>query len=598
MAPSTIHTKVYHSSIVYQPAHAEDRYPTIGLLSQCYARYLMTLEASIVSQTPLTHSLNMDPLPLLGSVLRRPTDDCESPAESCWKTIRSLRVNESVQADIDAEEKMPGSEESMPGLHSGIPGPTSVTAFPRPPRSPRPRARRFPPQSHHTRERSDSPSYHSHALPPAVPNVEEDYPGSGFTVGWNPFPDPPELRPAPPYQQWHPTSVLFEYLHVRGFMNSGRFENDGDYPVVPKRMVHLCRWFNHTPLQKFRSEKAVWRDHLDRVDWLQWYWNTRERNRAIRWKERDDLTTDILRAREARARELVAKAKSVQEAERLIEMLDKGIDNEEERELDDIMDLDLSPESSEDAESNEGGVGMGDGEQNGQSTPNSREHEASQSTASTGDQQSEERELRFDNGNHLLRSRGNPTRNRDNHIGTGIHNHHMANGNNQRSNGHSLVENRNHNHYMRNENNPMTNGHSPLRNGHHQNGNQPVSNGADHRRRGEHRLENGNHQMGNGNRQMENGDEDAGSRWETLTVNHEGEEDPEGLTQKDWDLAIGMDEALEIREGAPMEEVVRETVLWAIDVHEIGQRWKRERSHENDDDEPVHRRIGQIRQTW
>ncbi|KAL9640267.1 MAG: hypothetical protein Q9204_000793, partial [Flavoplaca sp. TL-2023a] len=329
----------------------------------------------------------MEPSPLLGSVLRRPTDDCENPAESCWKTIRSLRANESVQADIDAEEKMPGSEESMPGLHSDIPGPTSVTAFPRPPRSPRPRARKFPPQSHHTRERSDSPSSHSHALPPAVPNVEEDYPGSGFTVGWNPFPDPPELRPAPPYQQWHPTSVLFEYLHVRGFLNSGRFEDDGDYPVVPKRVVHLCRWFNHTPLQKFRSEKAVWRDHLDRVDWLQWYWNARERNRAIRWKERDDLTTRILRAREVRARELVAKARSVEEAERWIEMLDKGMDIEEERELDDIMDLDLSPESSEDAESNEEDVQMGDGEQHGQSTPNSTEHEASRSTASTDDQQ-------------------------------------------------------------------------------------------------------------------------------------------------------------------------------------------------------------------
>lgn len=505
-----------------------------------------------------------------------------------------------MQADIDAEEKMPGSEESMPGLHSGIPGPTSVTAFPRPPRSPRPQARKFRRQSHHTRERSDSPSYHSHALPPAVPHVEEDFPGSGFTVGWNPFPDPPELRPAPPYQKWHPTSIIFEYLHVRGLLNSGRFEDDGDYPVVPERVVHLCRWFNHTPLQKFRSEKAIWRDHLDRVDWLQWYWNARERNRAIKWKERDDLATDILRAREARARELVAKAKSVQDAERLIELLDKGMDKEEERELDDIMDLDLSSESSEDAESDEEDVQMGDGEQNGQSTSNSAEHEASQSTASTDDQKSEERGIQFDNGSHRTGSGSNPTENGGNHIGTGIHiqNDHMANGDNEMSNGHSRVENRNHNHQMPNENNAMTNGQNLFRNGHHQNGNQAVSNGADHRRRGEDRLENGNPQMRNGNSQMENGNEEAGSRWETLTVNHEGEEDAEGLTQKDWDLAIQMDEALEIREGAPMEEVVRETVLWAIDVHEVGQRWKRERSHENDEDEPVHRRIGQIRQTW
>lgn len=308
----------------------------------------------------------------------------------------------------------------------------------------------------------------------------------------------------------------------------------------------------------------------------------------MRWKERDDLTTRILRAREARVREIVAKAKNFQDAKRLIAFFNKGMDEEEELELDDIMDLDLSPESSEDGESNVEDVQMRNGNLNGQYTSNSSEHEASQSTASTDDQQGEGRGIQSGNGNHHTGSGSKPMRNGDNHIENGNHHYHMANGNNQISNGQTL-----------------------FRNGDDQNGNHRVSNGANHGHSGEHGLENGNYHMGNGNGQVENGnpnghctlkrkwsDEEAESQWETLTVNHEGEEDPDGLTQKDWDLAIGMDQALEIREGAPMEEVVRETVLWAIDVHKTGQRWKRERSHENDDDEPVHRRIGQIRRTW
>ena len=310
----------------------------------------------------------------------------------------------------------------------------------------------------------------------------------------------------------------------------------------------------------------------------------------MRWKERDDLTTHILRDREARVREIVAKAKSVQDAKRLIALLDKGMDEEEDLELDDIMDLDLdlSPESSEDGERNGEDVQMENGNHNGQYSSNSSEHEARQSTASTDDQQSEGRGIQSGNGNHHTGSGSNPMGNGDNQIGNRNNQHHIANGNNQMSNGQTL-----------------------FRDGDHQNGNHTMSNGADHRFSGEHGLQNGNYHMGNGNSQMENGkpnghsrlkrkwsDEDAESQWETLTVNHEGEEDPDGLTQKDWDLAIEMDQALEIREGAPMEEVVRETVLWAIDVHETGQRWKRERSHENDDDEPLDRRIAQIRRTW
>ncbi|KAL8759030.1 MAG: hypothetical protein Q9199_001052 [Rusavskia elegans] len=100
----------------------------------------------------------------------------------------------------------------------------------------------------------------------------------------------------------------------------------------------------------------------------------------------------------------------------------------------------------------------------------------------------------------------------------------------------------------------------------------------------------------NGRPRLKRKASDEDSRWGTVPVNPEGEEDPDGLTQKDWELTMNIGDSLEIKEGASMEEVVRETVLWAVDVHETGQMWKRQQADESKDDVPTHRRIRDVMQ--
>ncbi|KAL8759029.1 MAG: hypothetical protein Q9199_001051 [Rusavskia elegans] len=313
----------------------------------------------------------------------RPNSEARSPAEDCWNTIRGIRMNESLQADISSEERMPGSEARMPGSEETIPGPTSAPAFPRPPPSPRPQARTRPSKSARSRPQTHSPSYPDRAFPPPVPLLgpQAPEPPRGRTrVEWSYFPEPPELRPAPPYHLWHPTTVMFEYLHVRGFLNSGGFGNKEEYyPMVPEHVVQLCRWFNNAKQQDTKKEILVWNDHLHRVDWLKWYWDERERNRARKFVERDELMMEIVQDKILRARELKKEAEREEELMIIagLDESDKDEDEEEKRELDDIMDLDLNSEGSEEGEIKEKGIHMGNGNQKEQSNANIKEYEAS-----------------------------------------------------------------------------------------------------------------------------------------------------------------------------------------------------------------------------
>lgn len=291
--------------------------------------------------------------------------------------------------------------------------------------------------------------------------------------------------------------------------------------MVPEHVVHLCRWFNDAKQQDTKRERLVWNDHLHRVDWLKWYWDERERNRARKFVERDELMMEIVQAKILRAREVKEEAEREEELMIIagLDESDKDEDEAEKRELDDIMDLDLSSEGSEEGEIQEKDIHMGNGNQREQTYANTRGYEASQWQERTVDGRGGE------NGIHM----GNVNQN----------------------------GNRNGNH------NGAPNG--------HQNGHQ------------------------NGQPRLKRKASDEDSRWGIVPVNPEGEEDPNGLTQRDWELTMSLEDSLEIEEGASMEEVVKETVLWAIDVHETGQMWKRQQADENKDDVPTHRRIRDVR---
>ncbi|KAL8731865.1 MAG: hypothetical protein Q9166_003149 [cf. Caloplaca sp. 2 TL-2023] len=181
-----------------------------------------------------------------------------------------------------------GSAMSVPPT----PLPDEPSASPRPPTSPR--------LLHRTLPSPDPPLIR----PPPVPIVAPQHPtgpafGStspgtysihpetrplrpGLTMALkirNPYTNPvlPLIRPGPDYYAWHPTTVLFEYLHVRGI------------PVpepIPKRFLSLCRWFNNTTIQDAMREKLVFSPHKTRVQWLIYYWQERESARMVRAREK------------------------------------------------------------------------------------------------------------------------------------------------------------------------------------------------------------------------------------------------------------------------------------------------------------------------
>ncbi|KAL9000952.1 MAG: hypothetical protein Q9169_000436 [Polycauliona sp. 2 TL-2023] len=434
----------------------------------------------------------------------------------------SIRKNETIQADVNVEEKMPGPQESLPG-------PTSAPLSSRPPASPRPRPR------------DRAPHWPTEEIPPLVPLVEEQPPETGkrgFTVGWTCFPIAPVIRPSPPYHLWHPTTVLFEYLHVRGYLDSGRFENNGNYPVVPKGLVHLCRWFNTTGLENTHRERSVWKDHRLRVEWLSWYRGEQERDRATRFQERDDLMMRFVRfmqqREESREREMREEAEREDEARTIAEL------EEEKREPDDSMDLDSSSGGSEEVYSKDEWTHVRDVHPL-RSNPTLREPEVSQWQVRGSNGHGGEEKDHMENGD-------NPTGNRDHQTSNG--DHRTSNGNHRASNG-------------------------------------------NHRRRNEtHHVENGNQ---NGRTRLQRNTDGEDDGYATVTVNHEGEEDPDGLTQNDWDYVEVLEDALEIREGASMKEMVQEIVLWAADVHETGELTKRQQADEDKDNDPVDRRVGQVR---
>ena len=493
----------------------------------------------------------------INSEEKMPGSEAESrgPAEDCFGTIRGIRMNESLQADINSEEKMPGSEAVMPGSEATMPGTTSAPGFPRPPPSPRPRDLTLPPPSprpqartlHHpsprpqartplprfarSRPQRTSPRYVEKVFPSKVPLLgpEPPEPPRGRTsVQWSYFLTPPELHPAPPYHLWHPTTVIFEYLHVRGHLNSGGFDAEGEfYPVVPERLLHLCRWFNNTTQEVAKREKLVWSDHLQRVKRLKKYWDEGEKRREKRFLARDDLMMEIIRAKVLEQGGGIDEEADYEMALTIMAGFDKpdgnkDEDEEEESELEIIMDLDLSDEG-EKKEVHERHSHVGDENQREQTGSNVRSHEASQG---------QETPVNGEGGENGF---------------------HRANGN---QNGYS----------------------NGTQNGHH------------------NAQPNGNH-TGHPRLKRKTSDEDDSDGSDTVTVNPAGEEDPNGLTPRDWRLTARLEQTLEIGEGASTAEVVRETVLWAVDIHDIGEMWKGQRADEGKDDVPTHRRIGDVRRS-
>ncbi|KAL8687289.1 MAG: hypothetical protein Q9218_006496 [Villophora microphyllina] len=71
-------------------------------------------------------------------------------------------------------------------------------------------------------------------------------------------PVPPESRLPPKYNEWHPTTVIFEYQHQR------RQE------ITPP-LRHLCHYFNGGHGR--RSDKIIKEGHYKRVAWLFRYWD-------------------------------------------------------------------------------------------------------------------------------------------------------------------------------------------------------------------------------------------------------------------------------------------------------------------------------------
>ncbi|KAL8908379.1 MAG: hypothetical protein Q9171_005486 [Xanthocarpia ochracea] len=331
------------------------------------------------------------------------------------------------------------------------PSPTEAPPSPSPPPSPRPRSRTLTP-----------PNF----TPPAVPTLESR-PERGTATDEVPkrkklgivtpraYPEPPELRPAPPYHLWHPTTVIFEYMHIRGFLA---------YEKLPDRLLSLCRWFNNARPEDTESQKVVWKSHVNRVQWLKWYWDEQEKNRAKNYDEREErmlcsvqyssggVSRVSMRSEDVRtAKEKVKKCIAREEEEEDDD--EESAEEKEERELDIIMDLDLE----------EGEVSEGQNRQRGQCVIDKDDVEEKE--------------------------------------------------------------------------------------------------------------------------------------WKPNLVNRQGQADPKGLTQEDWEVVRDLEDAWMVEEGATTKEMVTETVAWANDVIETGEMAKSTRAAESEGDEPTHKRVGEVMNT-
>ncbi|KAL9017773.1 MAG: hypothetical protein Q9185_004930 [Variospora sp. 1 TL-2023] len=72
----------------------------------------------------------------------------------------------------------------------------------------------------------------------------------------------PFNKTPPSYDQWHPTSVVWEYQLQRGLGTS-------------ERVFALCRFFNAAGCEREGRRVGngeVWKGHEGRVEWLFWYW--------------------------------------------------------------------------------------------------------------------------------------------------------------------------------------------------------------------------------------------------------------------------------------------------------------------------------------
>ncbi|KAL8765095.1 MAG: hypothetical protein Q9209_007718 [Squamulea sp. 1 TL-2023] len=333
---------------------------------------------------------------------------------------------------------------------------------------------------------------------------------------------PPDAYPHPPYEIWHPTTIVFEYIHARGFVTMETF------PDFPKPFRDLCNWFNNARSEDHVKENVVWLGHRHRVDWLQWYWSEGEKRRAREFDERL-ITARTLGEHESRNRTSVQPCSigasgdetTMKEGEerRKDEELERGgctdererevrdrntreldaddraeLDDlarereeierverelEEERELDDIMDLDLDEDDEEtdmamDLDRKEEEINEGKG----------KEKEVGEEKRDLEEAQIVTRLERLER----------------------------------------LV--------------------------------------------GKLEHENGE----------EEADEDMPEDWKTRLVNRQGEDDPNGLSKHDWEVVVELENTMELEEGATTEEVVKEAVGWANDIIETGEQEKRDRT--------------------
>ncbi|KAL8675488.1 MAG: hypothetical protein Q9224_007467 [Gallowayella concinna] len=96
---------------------------------------------------------------------------------------------------------------------------------------------------------------------------------------------PITLLPAPDYQRWHPTTVIFEYMHIRGIDIPKIRIHERNSPRIPKPLLDLCKWFNNATEEDCIRESTVWKTHLNRVEWLKYYWDVASTELVIKFWE-------------------------------------------------------------------------------------------------------------------------------------------------------------------------------------------------------------------------------------------------------------------------------------------------------------------------
>ncbi|KAL8818026.1 MAG: hypothetical protein Q9223_003251 [Gallowayella weberi] len=110
--------------------------------------------------------------------------------------------------------------------------------------------------------------------------------------------------PAPDYQRWHPTTVIFEYLHVRGIDIPSQIRiHERNEIGIPEPLLALCKWFNSVTRQAAMKESTVWKAHVDRVRWLKWYWEQTSPGLVNRFRELQEEAKQLIVFREKERKE-------------------------------------------------------------------------------------------------------------------------------------------------------------------------------------------------------------------------------------------------------------------------------------------------------